>query len=59
MMWHDAEDIVATYSIGLEERDRYAEESFAKACKAIENKSFRDEIVSVEVKEKKRHYRRR
>ncbi|MBR1735355.1 MAG: thiolase family protein [Alphaproteobacteria bacterium] len=48
-----AENAVDTYSFTREEQDKYTLETFAKARKAIENGSFKNEIVSVPVKIKK------
>ncbi len=41
------------WSVSREDQDRFAEESYAKAIKSIENGVFRDEIVPVEIKDRK------
>jgi acetyl-CoA C-acetyltransferase len=41
------------WAISREDQDRFAEESYTKALKSIENGVFKDEIVPVEIKERK------
>ncbi len=48
-----AENIAEKYGISREEQDEWALMSHQRACKAIENGWFEDEIIPVEVKSKK------
>lgn len=48
-----AENIAEMYGISREEQDEYSLLSHKRACQAIENGLFKDEIVPVEVKTKK------
>lgn len=51
-----AENIAEKYSITREEQDKFAYSSQKKALKAIEEKKFNDEIVPIEVVDKKNSY---
>ncbi|MDR0581264.1 MAG: thiolase family protein [Holosporaceae bacterium] len=53
LMGYYAEDTAEAYSLTRKEQDKYAEKSFSKARRAIENKNFCVEITSVAVKYKK------
>lgn len=46
-----AEEVATKFNIGRERQDEFALLSHQKACTAIKNGSFRDEIASVEVRE--------
>lgn len=48
-----AENIAEKYDITREEQDEYAVRSNQRACKAIQEGGFKDEIVPVEIKTKK------
>ena len=48
-----AENVAEKYNVSREEQDQFALESHQKACKAIKDGKFKDEIVPVEVKKKK------
>jgi acetyl-CoA C-acetyltransferase len=48
-----AENVAMDLEIGREEQDRFAAESQARAARAIEEGRFRDEIVAVEVPQRK------
>ena len=48
-----AENIAEMYNISREEQDEYALLSHQRACRAIKEGWFKDEIVPVEVHEKK------
>ncbi len=52
-MGETAENVAEKYGIGRQEQDRFAYESHMKAAKATEEGRFRDEIIPVEIKEKK------
>ncbi len=52
-MGQTAENVAEKYGISREEQDRFAYESQMKAKRAIEAGVFKDEIVPVEVKQKK------
>jgi acetyl-CoA C-acetyltransferase len=49
-----AENIAERWQISREESDEYSAASQMKACTAIENGAFKDEIIPVTVKDKKR-----
>ncbi|MDR0678264.1 MAG: thiolase family protein [Holosporaceae bacterium] len=53
VMGYYAEDTVLAYSFSREDQDNYTLESFIKARKAMENGSFKREIVPVTIKDKK------
>lgn len=48
-MIYTAENVAEMYSIGREEQDRFAVDSHQKACAAMAQDKFRDEIVPVPV----------
>ncbi|MDR1029068.1 MAG: acetyl-CoA C-acyltransferase, partial [Clostridiales Family XIII bacterium] len=48
-----AENIAEQYRIGREEQDEYALMSHERACKAMEEGLFREEIIPVEIKTRK------
>lgn len=48
-----AENVAAKYHVSREEQDQFALESHQKACAAIQAGKFRDEIVPVELKDRK------
>lgn len=48
-----AENVANTYHVTREEQDAYAVQSHQRACKAIAEGKFRDEIVPVELKDRK------
>ncbi len=48
-----AEEVAQRYNIGREEQDEFALESHKRAAKAIQEGKFEDEIVPVEVKNRK------
>jgi len=52
-MGETAENIAEKYKIGREEQDRFALESHMKAAKAQKNSNFQDELVPVEIPQKK------
>ena len=52
-MGNIAEKCAAKYEITREAQDAYAIESYTRAARAYENKSFADEIVPVEIPQKK------
>lgn len=52
-MGQTAENVAEKYGISREEQDRFAYESQMKAARAIERGVFNDEIVPVEVKQKR------
>ena len=52
-MGNTAEAIAAKYGVGREEQDRFAAESQARAAQAIADGRFADEIVPVEIPQKK------
>ena len=51
-----AENIAARYGITREKQDAFALDSQRKACKAIENGRFRDEIVPIQVETRKESF---
>ncbi|QQK77428.1 thiolase family protein [Salicibibacter cibarius] len=51
-----AENVADRYEISREDQDAFAFESQEKAKRALENETFADEIVPVEVKERKRSF---
>lgn len=48
-----AENVAAKYCVSREEQDRFAVESHARACAAIKEGKFKDEILPVELKDRK------
>lgn len=48
-----AENVARTYQVSREEQDDFAMQSHQRACEAIKAGRFRDEIVPVELKDKK------
>jgi 3-oxoadipyl-CoA thiolase len=52
-MGETAENVAEKWKIGRDEQDRFALESQRRACRAIENGRFADEIVPVELPVKK------
>lgn len=48
-----AENVAEKYNVSREEQDQFALESHQKACKAIESGIFKDEILPVELKDRK------
>jgi acetyl-CoA C-acetyltransferase len=52
-MGRTAETLAERYDLGREEQDRYAAETQARAARALEAGTFRDEIVPVEVSGRK------
>ena len=52
-MGNTAEAIAAKYGVGREEQDRFAAESQTRAAQAIADGRFVDEIVPVEIRQKK------
>lgn len=48
-----AENVARTYQVSREEQDAFAMQSHQRACEAIKAGRFRDEIVPVELKDKK------
>lgn len=48
-----AENVAKTYHVSREEQDAFALESHRKACKAIKEGKFKDEILPVEIKDRK------
>ena len=52
-MGETAENIAAEYGIGREEQDRFAAQSHARAIQAIDSGRFREEILPVQIPQKK------
>lgn len=50
-----AENVAEKYNVSREEQDQFALESHQKACKAIKDGKFKDEILPVELKDRKGH----
>ena len=48
-----AENVAEKYNVSREEQDQFALESHQKACKAIKDGKFKDEILPVELKDRK------
>ena len=48
-----AENVATTYNVSREEQDQFALESHQKACAAIKEGKFKDEILPVELKDRK------
>lgn len=48
-----AENVASVYHVSREEQDQFALESHQKACRAIKEGKFKDEILPVEIKDKK------
>lgn len=48
-----AENVANTYNVTREEQDAYAVQSHQRACRAIAEGKFKDEIVPVELKDRK------
>ena len=48
-----AENVAEKYHVSREEQDQFALESHQKACKAIKEGKFKDEILPVELKDRK------
>ena len=48
-----AENVAAKYGVSREEQDEYALDSQQKACKAILEEKFKDEIIPVKIKQRK------
>ena len=48
-----AENVAEKYNVSPEEQDQFALESHQKACKAIKDGKFKDEILPVELKDRK------
>ena len=48
-----AENVAEKYNVSREEQDQFALESHQKACKAIKDGKFKDEILTVELKDRK------
>ena len=48
-----AENVAEKYNVSREEQDQFALESHQKACKAIKDGKFKDEILQVELKDRK------
>lgn len=48
-----AENVASTYHVSREEQDAYAVQSHQRACKAIAEGKFKEEIVPVELKDRK------
>lgn len=48
-----AENVANTYHVSREEQDAYAVQSHQRACRAIAEGKFKDEIVPVELKDRK------
>ncbi len=48
-----AENVAASYHVSREEQDQFALESHQKACRAIKDGKFKDEILPVEIKDRK------
>jgi 3-oxoadipyl-CoA thiolase len=52
-MGHTAENVAVEYGIGREEQDRFALESHRRAIEARDEGRFKDEIVAVEIPQRK------
>ena len=48
-----AENVAVTYHVSREEQDAFALESHRRACEAIKSGKFKDEIMPVELKDRK------
>lgn len=51
-----AENVAERYRVSREDQDHFAVESQQKAAAAIENERFKDEIVAIEIKERKKSF---
>lgn len=52
-----AENVANAYHVSREEQDAFAVQSHQRACAAIKNGKFKEEIISVELKDKKGNIR--
>lgn len=48
-----AENVANTYNVSREEQDKYAQQSHQRACDAIAEGKFKEEILPIELKDKK------
>ena len=48
-----AENVANTYNVSREEQDKYAQQSHQRACEAIDGGKFKEEILPIELKDKK------